>query len=296
MVDRGKNPEPSVGDRVGDGWRVVLPLEDATFTNYRVHRENIGDAELILIPAEKRLEALATKLANVRHENLVAIYEAGDYLGRTYFVREMVMGQTVSEWLARDRRLGYDPALGIACQLCLASIEAAKHGVDFLALGPGVVKVTPDGFVKADPLKLLDKGESDPYRSPEEIRGRRPDGRSDLFRIGLLIYEMLLGSKPVRYKDGSVEFLPLTQARSDVSTVLDAVVMKALSDIPSDRYRDANRLLDDLHPLLMHRPAPASAAPSKWHEDSRFWLYVAVALGALALVISFMTGILRFPF
>jgi serine/threonine protein kinase len=284
------------GEVFAGQWRVLLPLEEGPYPSYRV-KDNAGrDAELLILPHNPELERAAVALNTLRHENLLTLYQAGEWRGKTFVIREMVMGQTISDWLRRDRRLGYDQALGIACQLCLASKEAAAAGVASFGFDSGNVRITPDGFVKTDPLRLPLGSQDDRYRAPEEARGASPDVRSDVFRIGLLLYEMLSGRLPYRTIGAGISFEPLSPSVAGLSEIMDKVLAKALSDNPDDRYADAEKLLDDLHPLLMYRPAPASARPTRWHEDSRFWLYVAIALTALALILSLATGLLPFPF
>lgn len=284
------------GQLFTEQWRIILSLEEAPVPCFRVRDDKGRDAELLLLPFDRELEKRAEKLTSLRHENLIAIYEVGRRHENTYLVREMVMGQSVAEWIRREQRLGYDQALGIACQLCLASTAAAEAGFDFLGINPKAVKVDPSGFAKVDPLSLAGTPEDDTtYRSTEERKGQAPNQLSDIFRIGLLIFEMLLGRPLGRTKDGGIIIKPISDKLENLTPVHDQVLAKALAEKPSERYENADKLLNDLHPLLMHRPAPTPADPTSWYEDKRFWLYIAIVLGAAAVILSIILNLLPLP-
>jgi serine/threonine protein kinase len=282
------------GETVG-GWRIVAELEGGDRSHYRVGRAGAPDAELLPLPLDRVLRERIDLVKSLRHENLHALIDAGDADDSTFIVRELIGGWSVASWLEREKKLTYDQALGIACQLCLASTEAAKAGIGFLALNPERVLVDNDGFAKADPLMLQFAGDQQ-YLSPEERRGDPPDGRSDVFRIALMIYRMLAGRLPERDGFGSIRYQPLGIDDAKLPAALDETLIKALADDPADRFGSTDDLLDLLHPLLMRRPLPAGTAPTSWHEDKRFWLYVAIALAAAVVVLGIIFGLPPLPF
>lgn len=276
---------------VAGQWRVLAELETEQGSSFRVADDSGRDGELLVLQELGDLPERVESLSTLRHENIISIWDVGSWGSINYLVRELVTGQTIRDWLSREARLGFDQALGIACQLCLVSSELAKMGVDFLAYSPETIQVTINGFVKIDPL-LLNRGSNDThYHSPEEKGNRHTDQKSDLYRIGLLIHEMLLGRLPARIQDGSHTPDGIHQQYRDVPKELDDVLEVLLAREPADRYASADDLLDRLHPLLMHRPRYSTDdKPTKWNEDRRFWLYIALALGAAVIIIAFLLG------
>ena len=276
-------PKLKPGQQLGE-LRVVAELDCDYAASYRMRDVDGNDAELILLPADGDLESRANGLVGVHHENIIAVNEAGRWRGATFIVRELVTGWSLAGWIEREGKLHYDEALGIACQLCLASAAAEKAEAGPLLPYPEAVLVQSDGFARVDQLRLALRGE-DGYRSPEEVAGRRPDARSDVFRIALMTYRMLSGRLP-----RSDDFEPLAAADGDLPAALDEVLAKALNRDPDERHADADSLLDQLHELLMRRPAPAAMGPPRWFEDKRFWLYTAIALAALAALLALFFG------
>lgn len=279
------------GTIIAGRWRVLAVLESDHGSSFRVADESGNDYELLVLKELGNIPARVEALRPLRHDNIIAVVEAGSWGAFNYLVRELVTGQTVREWLDRDGRLYFEQALGIACQLCLVSSEMAKQGVDFLAYNPERIQININGFVKIDPLLLQrDPGDSR-YNSHEELRGRQPNQKSDLFRIGMIIHEMLLGRLPSREKSGSTKPENIHTQVKDVPEALDDVVSILLAEDPAERYANTDDLLDRLHPLLMQRPRLVSeSGPTKWHEDKRFWLYIALGLGAAVIIIAFLLG------
>jgi hypothetical protein len=282
------------GEAIGS-WIVVTELERRHVTRYRVSREGFPFAELMLLPAMTALEERAGQVTGLHHENLLALFDMGREGDLTFVVRELVGGWSVADWLAREGRLGFDQALGVACQLCLASMEATKAGIGFLGFHSERVLVDNKGFAKADPLRLPVPREED-YLSPEELRGEEPGRGSDVFRIGLMIYKMLTGRLPERDGFARVRYEPLPETDRKPLAGLNDTLRRALAHDPAERIRDTEALLDELHPMLMGRPlSSAGGAAEHWYEDKRFWLYVAIALGATAIILGLLFGLPPFP-
>jgi hypothetical protein len=148
--------------------------------------------------------------------------------------------------------------------------------------------VDPQGFVKIDPLGLLAGIASDPCVAPEEMRGKKPDKRSEVFRIGALIYLMLYGKPLRRGERGSVQREVLHTTLPNIPPQLDSALDGILADNPGDRPADTAELLDILHPLLIHKPKHWNVEGKErtsWMEDSRFWLYTALGLFALLILL-----------
>lgn len=229
------------------------------------------------------------------HENLIQVVEAGSWSGFNYLVRELITGQTVKDWLWREDVLEYDQALGIACQLCLASTQMQKNQVEYLGYEPGAVTVDPQGYVKIDPLLLYSEKEEG-YLSPEEIAGVKPDQQTDIFRMGLLIYQMLNGKVAERAGAGVV-LEKLHELNPDIPPEIDVLLEKMTSPLKDERPLDTEEVLNILHPLLMKKPLPKqsviedeSQGKGKWYEGKKFWLYIGGGLIILAVLLAALTG------
>ena len=120
-------------------------------------------------------------------------------------------------------------------------------------------------------------------------RGYGPD-------IGLILHLMLLGHLPRRDGKGRYVPTPPSEEAGELSTELDEAILKALAEDPARRFADAEEMMHQLYLLYAHRPMPVSAGPPSWYEDRRFWLYVAIAMGGLALVLALATGMIPLPF
>ena len=285
------------GKLIAGRWRVVAHLENDFLPSYRVRNTEGWDGELLVISdVPKGLQERIEAVDGLRHDNILAAVETGTWTKFEYIVRELIAGQTIAEWLWRDERLEYDQALGVACQLCLASTELAARGIHFIGYHPDTVRVDPNGFAKIDPFGLIDKSREELYRSPEELRGGKADERSDIFRIGLLIYYMLGGEPAKRLGQGMAERKPLFGRFIDVPKELDNALDRVLALDPAERPQNGEALLDILHPLLMSkqrltyaRPqsegeegAPPEIVKPRWYEGKSFWLYIG--FGGLVLL------------
>ena len=288
--------ETKIGQSVAGRWRVVVQLEDGPVASYRVRDDEGNDAELLLPPPDADLERRIAAASGLRHEHVQAVLDSGRRGGRPYLVRELVTGQSLGDWLRRRGRLEYSQALLIACQLCSVSTAAAESGAPPLAVRPATVTIGADGLVKVDPLGLAAGEDDESYLSPEERRGVKPDQRSDLFRIGLMLHRMLMGRLPRRDGQGRYVPTPPSEEAGELSAELDEALLRALAEDPARRFDDAEEMMRALYLLYAHRPMPVSARPPSWHEDRRFWLYVAIAMGGLALVLALATGMILLPF
>jgi serine/threonine-protein kinase len=187
---------------------------------------------------------------------------------RPYMVMEYVEGETLRAYLAREKRLSVERAVDFGCQLAAAMAYAHSQGVIHRDLKPGNVLVTADGrLVVTDFGVALMAGArrltwrwfstalgTPDYMSPEQIQGRRGDARTDVYAIGVMIYEMLAGRVPwdgdnalaVMSQAINSEVPPLHELNHDVPPPIDGIVRKCLRKSPDERYEDAASLRSDL--------------------------------------------------
>ena len=236
----------------------------------------------------------ARRTAGVRHPSIVEVFDVGEDDGDAFLVMELLEGETVSERLARDGHIPPADAVAIASEVCDALTAAHDAGLVHRDLKPANVFLVraPDGG-KAVRVKLLDFGiakridgataRTDPnvivgtfqYMSPEQIRGGRIDGRSDLYALGMTLYCMLTG-KPAFTGDNVASLVhqhldvaptslrELVPSRA-IPSWLDALVLRLLAKDPEARpasARDAKSALACAPEGVPTAPAPRESALS----------------------------------
>jgi tetratricopeptide (TPR) repeat protein/predicted Ser/Thr protein kinase len=272
--------------------------------------------------ARRRLIREARAAAILEHPGICAVYDAGQTPdGRAYIVMQYVEGTSLHERL-RQGPLPLDDALAIAAQVAEALAVAHAHGVVHRDLKPGNVIVTPAGrptivdFGLAKQRVLPSEMShaatvssvtaahqvigTPSYMAPEQIRHQPLDGRSDLFSLGVLLYECLTGIRPF---DGTSVFETLTNIldgdppsassrRPELTEGHDALCARLLAKEPDDRFQSAEEVMGAIRVLSAEPPASlhrAPLAPSRmrrlkaaWWHGSRWLLIVVVMIVAFA--------------
>ena len=230
----------------------------------------------------KRFHAEARNAGVLNHTNIVTIYDAQEIEGLFYIAMEFIQGQTLQELL----KLGSVPVekiIDISRQVCAGLDYAAARGIIHRDIKPANIMIQPDGTVKIMDFGIAKSAGTGMtstgqvlgtpnYMSPEQVKGRTLDGRSDLFSLGVILYEMLTGERPftgdnvttIIYK--IVNEQPPTPRDLDatVHPGLSAIVMKALAKNREERYQKGADLAADLLNYKQlgdeAQPAQASAA------------------------------------
>ena len=233
--------------------------------------------------ARFRREAVAS--AKLNHPNVVAVYDTGsdDDLG-AYIVMELVPGRSLRQLMQGEEPLPVDRAVAIAAQVATALGFAHTHGVIHRDVKPANVLITPPDRVKVVDFGIAKAVQSDDltqtdvtlgtarYLSPEQVDGRPPDARSDIYALGVVMFEMLCGHPPFDADtDLALALKHLTDepplpslSRPSVPAWLEGVILTALAKSPDDRYQSAaelrQALLDEgrVGPLLAPRAAPGA--------------------------------------
>jgi serine/threonine-protein kinase len=216
-----------------------------------------------------RFRREAQSAANLNHPNIVAVYDWGKERGTYYIVMEYVDGRTVSDILRADRTIAPDRAAGIAADVAGALDFAHRNGVVHRDVKPGNVLITTPGEVKVADFgiaramaanseeNLTQTGSvmgTATYFSPEQALGRPVDPRSDLYSLGVVLYEMSAGKPPFQadspvataYKHVQEPLPPLRDAVPDVPEGYEAITVKALAKEADQRYQAAGELRADL--------------------------------------------------
>jgi len=246
----------------------------------RVLREG-GESDEFL--ARFRREAKAAACLN--HPNIVTVHDYGQDSGIPYIVMELAQGHDLADLLDKDPRQRLAWTLDLMRQVLRGLGHCHAPGIvhrdikpsTFILLPDGRVKITDFGIARVEDSDLTRSGDllgSPAYMSPEQILGHKVDGRSDLFSVGVVFYEMLTGRKPfagqsvteIMYKVLGDEAPEVTRLEPSLSKAADRVLRKALQKRPEDRFQTAEEFAAALDALeagedateVRHRPAAAS--------------------------------------
>jgi serine/threonine protein kinase len=221
--------------------------------------------------ALNRFRAEAAAAAKVEHPNIVPIYSVGNDGGRPFFAMQFVDGQTLSKFLAEQPTVPLETTLRIVEQIVSGLAAAHRLGLVHRDIKPGNILLTDGGqrALVADfgLVKSLHQdrkvtatgvvvGTMD-YISPEQGQREAIDGRSDLYSVGVLLYQMLAGHLPFAANTATALIFkhvyspppPLTEAAPQIPPVLAQIVHRLLAKLPEDRYQGCNELLADLRAL-----------------------------------------------
>jgi serine/threonine-protein kinase len=244
--------------------------------------------------------------ARLDHPHILTLIDSGAVEGALYYVMPLVRGESLRTRLSRERRLGIEEAIGIGRQVAAALDYAHRQGVvhrdikpENILLHEGEVILTDFGIalavIEASGERLTGTGFSlgtPSYMSPEQAAGDRDiDARSDIYSLGAVTYEMLAGRAPVGgataremiAKVITERPAPVRTLRPEVSSNLDAAVMRALAKAPADRFPTAR---DFAHALSGAGPKRRlGTTPRRW----------ALAAGAVALMAGLVLAYARWP-
>ena len=217
----------------------------------------------------RKFRSEAQAAAGLMHPNIVNVYDVGEDRGLNYMVMELVEGITLKEYIERKGRLSHKETISIAIQMCSGIGAAHASGIIHRDIKPqniiiskdGKVKVTDFGIAKAVTSNTVSTNAmgSVHYTSPEQARGGFSDQRSDIYSIGITLFEMVTGQVPfdgettveVAMKHLQQEITPPSELVPDIPYSLEQIILKCTQKSSERRYASTEALIQDLKHSLV---------------------------------------------
>jgi beta-lactam-binding protein with PASTA domain/tRNA A-37 threonylcarbamoyl transferase component Bud32 len=276
----------------------------------------------------ERFRREASSAAGLQHQHVVSVYDRGEWDGTYWIAMEYLEGRSLKRLIQEDGPLDPERAIDLAVQILRAARFAHRRGIIHRDLKPHNVivddgpparaKVTDFGIARAGASDMTQTGSimgTAQYLSPEQAQGHAVSAQSDIYSVGIILYEMLTGRVPfegesavtIALKQVSAEPVPPSQLNPAVSPGLEAAVLRALAKDPAQRYPDADAFIAALQgqevpateatsvaaappppppPPIAREPAmppPAPLGPDE--EGSRWWAWLLGLLIVAALIV-----------
>ena len=217
----------------------------------------------------KKFRSEAQAAAGLTHPNIVSIYDVGEDEGVYYIVMELIDGITLKEYISKKGMLSVKEATSIAIQVCMGLDAAHNHGIVHRDVKPQNIIISKDGKVKVTDFGIARAASSNTissnvmgsvhYSSPEQVRGGYSDTKSDIYSLGITLYEMVTGKVPfdgentvaIAIKHLQEEMVPPSVYAKDLPYSLEQIIFKCTQKSVNRRYEKMDEVIRDLkHSLI----------------------------------------------
>ena len=218
----------------------------------------------------KRFETEARAISRLNHNNIVSLYEYGEESGLHYFAMQYVDGKDLNEILKKEKKIPIPIVMDFAKQISRGLLYAHNQGIVHRDIKPHNILIDRDGnclisdfgiaqIFKERRITVTGKAVGTPeYMSPEQAKGGKLDQQTDIYSLGILLYEMVTGEPPftgqnpvsVAYNQVHSQPLPPSLKCKSIPKRLELVILKALKKDKKERYQNISTMLDDLDTVV----------------------------------------------
>ncbi len=268
-----------ISEIIGTGGMAVVYRATDNRLNRSVAVKILRDELALDDEFRRRFQTEAHAVAMLSHPNIVSVYDVSHTEGVEYIVMELIEGVTLMQYMQKKGALGWKEALHFSVQITKALEHAHAKGIVHRDIKPQNIMILRDGTIKvADfgiaALESAQEQRSDQtvgsvhYIAPEQARGETPDTRSDIYSLGVVMYEMLTGRMPydgdtaeqIALKHIAGIAVPPQEVNPEIPDELARITLKAMSADIGARYQNAGELLADLEEFRKTRSGAAPAA------------------------------------
>ena len=251
------------------GMATVYKARDTILNRYvavKVLRDEFTTDEEFI----KRFNTEAQSAARLTHPNIVSVFDVGQEYNIYYIVMELIQGKTLKQIISEEGALPWKWTVNIAIQICSALEMAHKNGIVHRDIKPHNITITEDGIAKVTDFGIAKAVSNSTitafgttlgsvhYFSPEHARGGYTDAKSDLYSLGIVMYEMITGKVPfdadtpvsVALKHMQEEPIPPIKLNSNIPVAVNDIILKAMKKDTSERYASATAMMKDLSMAL----------------------------------------------
>ncbi|MCP4566593.1 MAG: serine/threonine-protein kinase [FCB group bacterium] len=290
-------------EKIGAGGMGEVYLVEDTKLNRKVALKFLPSHLSQNEDCRKRFKREAQAAAKLSHPNIIHVYEVSEYQGRPFFAMEHVEGLSLKEF-SEAKDLSIERILELSIQICEGLNDAHEKGVTHRDIKPSNILVDSHGRVKIVDFGLASVVGTDQltktgstlgtigYMSPEQVRGKEIDHRSDLFSLGVVLYELITKLNPFK-RDSEAATLkavsddlpePLARFKTGLPDGIQAIVDKALEKDAKTRYQHADGMLSDLMRVKRSIESGESIVPISAYPRRSIWIWWIAAVVTVVVV------------
>lgn len=259
----------------------------------------------------KRFMKEAQAAGKLTHPNIITIYDVGREKDSTYIVMQYIEGESIKDVIESGKQFTPHKIIDLMVNLCDALDYAHPKGIVHRDMKPGNILVNKEGkpfivdfgVARVETSTMTQTGQTlgtPSYMSPEQVMGQKVDGRSDIFSLGVILYELLTGQRPFSSEGGITTLiykiineapLPITKVKKNVSPKFEPIIEKALAKDPNERYQNCSELAADLRPLkevpektLTLKLSREELLSEKKKKKPKLALILALSLSAIIII------------